>query len=162
MPRAPFPGSFFLHPAFLAAMGATLANNLWFKGTGLAPFWAGKITDAAIMVFLPALICLGVGTVRFAFAGGAAAGDDECRPSRAVVLAAIAVSAAAMIAIKASDAGAAAYTTVIRAANAALVPGRVTARAVADPTDLATLAFLVVPYMILITPGRKRRPKEAR
>lgn len=153
-----FPGSFFLHPVFIVSMSAVLINNLWFKPSRIFPLLAGKITDVAVMIYLPALLCLGVVFVQHAMHSIKASitkdkptFEDATSyvPSDASIITAIVISGSLMIFIKGSDAGVRFYAIVINYLNDVLLSGRVVAAPVKDTTDLVSLAFLIIPYFIL-------------
>jgi hypothetical protein len=163
MKTSTFPGGFLLHPVFVAAMAIVLVNNLWFKSSGICPWLAGKATDFAIMIFLPALICLGVEILRHVAHSVEMVIKKNPRlhleerylPSRSTILVSIAVSGTVMALLEISDFAPEIYYSVIRRLNEILFFGRVTAKPVKDLTDLFSLAFLAVPYVIL---GRASGP----
>ena len=150
-----FPGAFFLHPVFILAMGLTVLNNLWLKPSGWNPVIAGKLSDCAIMVFLPALISLLVVFVRYQVdsvrvaLGSKVPPDCSLEPSHRVVLVAIAISAVVMTALQTSEAVSGLYDATLRAANDVLFFGRVPAKARPDVTDLVSLIFVAIPYRVL-------------
>ena len=152
-----FPGSFILHPVFIVSMIAVLVNNLWFKASRISPVLAGKITDVAIMIYLPTLICLGVVFIKHTAQSmelcikknSPKLYNKDYIPSHATIVSSIAVSAILMTLIRASDTGVRIYTVVISYLNSVLFNGRVIVKPVKDITDLVSLIFLLVPYIIL-------------
>jgi hypothetical protein len=52
--------SFILDPVFIIAFILMIINDFWFKSSGLLPLLAGKLSDIAILIFLPAVPALAV------------------------------------------------------------------------------------------------------
>ena len=164
MRKYSFPGSFLLHPVFIVSMIAILINNLWFKASRILPLLAGKITDVAIMIYLPALICLGVVFVRHTAQSLKSLikknprrhPDKDHIPSHAIIVISIAISAMLMIVIRASDIGVRIYAVTVGYLNLVLFNGRIITKPVKDATDLVSLFFLLIPYIILKRAIKKR------
>ena len=157
MNRPVFAGSFFLHPVYLISIVVLVINNLWFKSSGLFPWLAGKLSDIAIMIFLPALICLGVQFLRhmghtavMVFKRNQINKETvDYTPSMFLIIAAIAISAGLMTAMQFSETTSAVYYQTILTLNDWFFAGRITHPPVADPTDLLSLLFLIIPYYLL-------------
>jgi hypothetical protein len=158
MDKPKFPGSFLLHPAFIVSMIAVMINNLWFKTSGISPLLAGKITDVGSMIYLPALICLGIVFIRdvldlteshFKREKATHYKSERYIPSRVAIVVSIIISAMLMILVKVSDMGIIIYTVVIGYLNDVLFNGRTIAKPVKDMTDLFSLLFLLIPYIVL-------------
>jgi len=150
------PGRFFLSPLYLGSIVVLVANNFWFKHSGICPVLAGKLSDIAIMIFLPALISVGVLFLRYVrdWLSAVFEGDPDRqidfpdRPSKSTLIAALIVSGALMTAMKTSDTAMEIYYQSLNFLNTALL-GRTIARPVKDYTDLVSLLFLAVPWLHL-------------
>ena len=152
-----FKGCFFLKPVFISAMILLVVNNLWFKPSLRCPVIAGKISDIAIIIFLPALICLAVETMRYIShsiiiwrkKNSTLFRDETYFPSHPLVLGSILISALAMSLLQLSGDISDTYYRLISFFNQILFNGRTIAAPTRDLTDLISLSFLIIPYITL-------------
>lgn len=150
-------GYFMAHPVFLAAMLATLINNLYLKPANIFPVLAGKISDIGTMIFLPSLICLAVETARYGkHSFSILRGENQevyaketYNPSHLLILISISISALLMILLQISGPVSYWFYNFMHFFNAVLFNGRVIAPPTRDLTDMIALPFLLIPYLIL-------------
>jgi hypothetical protein len=142
----------FMHPVSLGALALLAVNDHLLKGAGILPGWlTGKISDVAGVVFFPLLLTALLDTAIWAANRVVTALGFEPRLRSALtvprLLAACALTAGSLAAIKLSDAGVAAYQGVTGAFG-------FTSHVIQDPTDLFALLFLIAPLWIGIRAAR--------
>tara|TARA_B100000405_G_C16395705_1_gene304755 strand:- start:57 stop:539 length:483 start_codon:yes stop_codon:yes gene_type:complete len=146
------PGGFFLHPVYLGAIGVLVLNNFWLKQSGYAPWLAGKLSDVALMVFMPAVLCVWwvLGKVCWDLLMKAirdSRAQENYFPPRMVVAASLLVSGLVMTLLQISSHVSSFYYQVLNPINQALW-GWGIMPPTQDPSDILTCGFLVVPYLL--------------
>ena len=166
MKKLKFRGDFFIHPVNLIAIVVLALNNHWLKPSGRCPLIAGKLSDIAIMIFLPPLICLCAEFVRHLFhtfhiaisKNNSLYVQEKYFPSKRLVLTSIFISAFLMTVLQVSHGAADIYQVLISYLNDLLFFGRTIHEPVQDLSDLMALLFLIVPYLLLAKLSNSKGP----
>lgn len=169
MKKPKFRGDFFPHPVNLVAIAVLVFNNHWLKPSGLCPLLAGKLSDIAIMIFLPTLICLGVELFRHLFhtfhiaisKNKSIYAQETYVPSKILVLISIFISALLMTVLQISNTASNVYNALICYLNDLLFFGRTTHESVQDISDLISLLFLIIPYFLLVELSISKGPRDS-
>jgi hypothetical protein len=142
----------FLHPVFVTAFLVMLVNDLFLRPSGMFPVVTGKISDFAVLIFLPAVGSLFILYVKY-LSGRLISSVRKTAPATVAftlfdLLCPVVLTGLVFIGIKAVPFVNALYVEWLNSVNVlkAFIPHL---RCVADPTDLIALPCLAVPFLVL-------------
>ena len=117
------------------------------KRSGYCPWLAGKLSDVAIMVFLPALLCAWWLLFQLGIQRVFKRREHIPFPTQSVMMTAILIAGLAMISLQLSENVSEFYYEVMNKINQTLW-NRNICYPTQDPTDIITCLFLIVPYVL--------------
>jgi hypothetical protein len=127
--------SWLAHPVSVLALVVLIINDHVLKQS-YGTWWTGKLSDAAGMVFFPALVALTIALLR------------PHLPWRTLVFSAVGVTAIGFAWVKATSAGAAAASGILSAIGGPSLVRH-------DPTDLLALPFLAFATLVAFRPASR-------
>jgi hypothetical protein len=142
----------FIHPAFIGGFFLMLVNDLFLRPSTLFPVVTGKISDFAVLVFLPAVGSLFLLYVNYLVSLVRAAvlktGPAAVTFTLFDLVIPVVFTGAVFTGIKAVPSINALYVDWLNSVNVlkAVIPSL---RCVQDPTDLIALPSLIVPCLVL-------------
>lgn len=144
---------FALHPVFFVSFLLMAANDLFLKPSGLCPAAAGKLSDLAIVLFLPAVAALGFVWLKYCASGIAGLRLDPRLTRTDAAVCVIAVDAV-LAAINLSETFRSSFAAFMNGINVLrpLVP---VLGATRDPTDLVVLPASLAAYFLLEKESRR-------
>ena len=142
---------FALHPVFLVSFVVMVLNDAFLRPSGVWPLFTGKVSDVAVLIFLPAVGALAVVYVKYCIhlvAAGFFHTGIAYALTRWTALFSIAVTALVFTLINISPSCNALYVKMINAVNV-LAPVYPELGSTMDATDLITLPALYLSYVIM-------------
>ena len=144
---------FIFDPVFVVSFLVMVINDIFLRKTGIAPLFFGKLSDAAILIFLPAVGALLICFIKYlAFTTLWASSTIRPAPyyhlTQPVLLISVIFTGTVFTMIKASDFFNDLYIRLINSVNI-LHPLFPRLGSIKDPTDLFMLPALAVSYCVL-------------